>query len=91
MLNKLIEKYNKRIIRKALEFGYSKGIITLKKCLILWYEINNKKLNFCPLCNSFLGKRRNIDHIIPKSKGGNYNLNNLQFTHRLCNRKKGNK
>lgn len=32
----------------------------------------------------------NIDHIIPKSKGGNDNKNNLQATHIKCNQKKSN-
>lgn len=32
----------------------------------------------------------NIDHIIPKSKGGNDNENNLQASHIKCNQKKSN-
>lgn len=33
-----------------------------------------------------------VDHIVPRSRGGAlYALDNLQLTHNVCNRKKGNK
>jgi 5-methylcytosine-specific restriction endonuclease McrA len=38
-----------------------------------------------------MGRRKTIDHIFPKSKGGTDNLNNLQFTHKRCNSIKGDK
>lgn len=40
----------------------------------------------CTYCNQFfvLGERLEIDHIIPKSKGGKDNYGNLQLLHRVC-------
>nr|YP_010987491.1 reverse transcriptase intron maturase and HNH endonuclease [Hydrocytium acuminatum]WOR09536.1 reverse transcriptase intron maturase and HNH endonuclease [Hydrocytium acuminatum] len=40
----------------------------------------------CTICNEFfiLGERLEIDHIIPKSQGGNNNFKNLQLLHRIC-------
>jgi len=40
----------------------------------------------CTICNSpFLhGERMEIDHIIPKSRGGSDKYDNLQLIHRIC-------
>ncbi|MFA5176370.1 MAG: DUF262 domain-containing protein [Candidatus Nanoarchaeia archaeon] len=66
-----------------------KIILTLeeKKQILL-----NQK-NFCPLCNSVLfhGEDIEVDHIIPISMGGKDKIENLQITHKDCNRKKGTK
>lgn len=32
----------------------------------------------------------NVDHVIPKSKGGKTNITNCQLAHATCNTKKGN-
>lgn len=52
-------------------------------------EANNY---ICALCGEPTTlKESNIDHIIPKSKGGSDSIENLQATHKVCNFKKGNK
>ncbi len=40
----------------------------------------------CTICNEtfVLGERLEIDHIVPKSRGGSYNYSNLQLVHRIC-------
>ena len=46
-----------------------------------------KSQNFkCTVCGEFfaLGERLKIDHIIPKSRGGKDNYENLQLLHRIC-------
>ena len=46
----------------------------------------------CPLCMlPFNFDECNIDHIIPKSKGGRHIMSNLQLTHFHCNYNKGQK
>lgn len=52
---------------------------------MLWKKVGRK-----------LFKRRkyiniNIDHIIPRSKGGTWDPKNLQLVHKVCNDIKGNK
>ncbi len=47
----------------------------------------------CGICSHKILKldHGNVDHIIPKSKGGGDEPSNLQFTHKWCNAYKGNK
>ncbi|OOO00395.1 MAG: hypothetical protein ATN35_07600 [Epulopiscium sp. Nele67-Bin004] len=46
----------------------------------------------CVRCKKWFPKEQiDIDHIIPKSKGGSDKLYNLQAMCRKCNRSKGNK
>jgi hypothetical protein len=91
IINLLLKFYKRKIIKETLEFGYNNKIISLKKSLLMWYTLNNKSYSICPLCFQPMGRRKTIDHIFPKSKGGTDNLNNLQFTHKRCNSIKGDK
>lgn len=46
----------------------------------------------CGICGKpGLIENMNVDHIIPKSKGGSNRLDNLQLAHIRCNHAKGNK
>lgn len=56
------------------------------------YIIESQK-NLCPLCNGLLFSTDEIevDHITPLSVGGREGITNMQITHKLCNRQKGNK
>jgi 5-methylcytosine-specific restriction endonuclease McrA len=46
----------------------------------------------CQLCREPIKNlgEADMDHKIPKSKGGRSSLKNLQITHMACNRKRGN-
>ena len=68
----------------------------------LWTDFNNSA-HICPICKRQGEKRKDraeeyvingfipfeIDHIIPLSSGGTYDLSNLQIVCRTCNRSKG--
>lgn len=46
----------------------------------------------CPLCGRIMTfKTCNVDHIIPRSRGGSNARLNLRLTHVVCNRLRGNK
>lgn len=47
---------------------------------------------YCPLCGyAMTFKTCNIDHIIPKCRGGTNAMSNLQLVHSECNQRKGSK
>lgn len=73
---------NAKSIRRTRE---NTGNVTLKQ----WKNILNKYNNSCAFC----GSTKNIeqDHIIPLSKGGLHNINNIQPLCRSCNARKSNK
>jgi 5-methylcytosine-specific restriction endonuclease McrA len=51
-----------------------------------------RKSDKCAICGVKFSSMRDItlDHIIPKSKGGGNDLQNLQLAHERCNMEKGN-
>lgn len=64
------------------------------------YENNRKKIlatqDICAICGNEVDKKlpkgdpwsAEIDHIIPVSRGGTSDIDNLQLSHRRCNRAK---
>ena len=73
---------------KANRYAREKGAIghhTLKQ----WQELKIKYNNKCAMCG--LEKTLTKDHIIPLSKGGTNNIENIQPLCRNCNSKKNNK
>lgn len=81
------------IIKLVLDKGY----ITKRNAVKLLNILKYGELT-CELCKEPIPKNRKnknrkltFDHIDPKSKGGNGDLENLQIAHARCNRKKGNK
>ena len=47
--------------------------------------------DFCFICGKNFGKKekRTIDHWVPLSKGGSWNISNLRLAHKACNLWKG--
>lgn len=52
-----------------------------------------EKSQLCGICGKQLPSRKasTIDHIIPYSRGGGHEIENLQLAHNKCNNKKDNK
>jgi 5-methylcytosine-specific restriction endonuclease McrA len=50
------------------------------------------KSNVCGICGEPVGyKEANLDHIVPKSKGGSNQITNLRISHFHCNSRRGDK
>lgn len=56
-------------------------------------NLKEQQNNICPICQNeiFDNDEIHIDHIVPLSKGGKDEINNMQVTHSNCNLSKGNK
>ena len=58
--------------------------------------LSEKQQSICGLCGQKISMKRehsykkSIDHIIPKSKGGRWETDNLQLVHTICNQRKSN-
>lgn len=49
-------------------------------------ELERRGGLICPLCGDPIAPSdKSVDHIVPLSKGGANELNNLQLTHKVCN------
>lgn len=54
-------------------------------------EIIRLANGICGICMQPLSLPIEIDHIIPLARGGSHDMENLQATHRSCNRRKSSK
>ena len=72
--------------------NYLRTMQSVSKAAINKRNIKNKLFsagNLCGLCGLPMEYQdANIDHKIPRSKGGANSLNNMQLTHVKCNQKK---
>ena len=82
------KKYNKKHSTKSLKALYKRdnGICYLCGCKCNYedYIIKNGTI----ICGDYYPS---IEHVIPISKGGTDNWDNIRLAHRKCNNKKGNK
>ena len=87
-ISKYIQTEKGKAVRKAVWHRYRtqkiKGNVTTEEIQILY--INQPSCRKCNITDNL-----EIDHIIPLSRGGNHEINNLQILCRKCNRSKGNK
>lgn len=81
-----------------IRFGISYGDFIRQRCIILSHfiflgyfleipkRLVRKQGNHCPICNDWLsnGERLEVDHIIPKEKGGDNTIDNKQLLHYYC-------
>jgi 5-methylcytosine-specific restriction endonuclease McrA len=75
-----------RIMKIVYYNGWVDKYIYLR--IINLYKYNG--ILTCELCkepinDNNIHRRLSIDHIIPQTKGGNGNIENLRITHRKCN------
>jgi 5-methylcytosine-specific restriction endonuclease McrA len=76
--------------RRAMQAGVTFGAVDTDA---LWLE----SAGSCPLCNEPMDQSlrwplplsTSLDHIVPLSKGGTHEQANLQWTHLVCNIRKG--
>ena len=52
-------------------------------------SLDRKQRNRCYLCHKLMGRDRTLDHILPQSKGGTDEPENVALAHKSCNSAKG--
>lgn len=97
------EKVSEKLFYRDKEFSRVKGsrlirlpnnkVVPEPKSKTQWKRLSlYMESNICCLCGEEIKNidDSNLDHNIPKSKGGSDDLSNLQLTHKFCNSAKGN-
>lgn len=62
-----------------------KPIKPLKKQLVLYVIENNVKCAYCGRKYDDVKNKRTVDHVVPKSKGGETSLDNIIICCQVCN------
>lgn len=96
---KMVSKTRSQIVYQLRSLNYNGNLRNAynnklnKPAQITKSEYLYARNNICPLCDRKILKYEDgsIDHIIPRSLGGNNSLKNLQFVHKHCNSIKSNK
>ena len=78
------------ISEKCILFKESNNGIRRINTSVFKESLFNDQNGICGICGQpmSLEEEIHVDHIIPKSRGGTDNINNLQAAHSLCNLKK---
>lgn len=86
-LEKKVSIKNTPFLSAREQLGVPFNVTT--KCVLRWKLLIIARDKKCVFCGH--NKDLTIDHIIPKSKGGKNEVNNLQTLCQKCNETKGNK
>ena len=83
------------LYKKAVNVALQYTLIRKKSAVRLLNILKYGKLT-CEICEFPINKNNkklklSIDHLIPVSKGGTEQFENLRIAHRICNNKKGDK
>jgi len=75
---------------RIMKLTFNNGWINKKEYLMIVNLFKYNGVLTCELCKEPINsnndnRRMSIDHIIPKTLGGNGNLDNLRIAHRKCN------
>ena len=75
---------SKNARRRALRLGKAAKFIDRQ-------EIFERDEGLCGICGESVDRNENweLDHVIPLSRGGSHTFDNVQVSHRRCNRSKG--
>lgn len=82
------ERFNRKQMKRIFEIMGDYKVYPVCKLCGMPIEINSAPMSHK---EELKGTNFSWDHQVPKSKGGSYDLTNLQPTHKICNNKRGSK
>jgi len=80
--------------RRAISKSYKGRRRSIERCGINGVQLKNwleLQIKICNWCNANCSEKFEIDHIIPLSRGGSHEVDNLTIACPSCNRQKSNK